>query len=344
MNKVFTSGSYVLGNEVSTFENDFANFVGTKFCIGVANGSDALKIALTSVGIGTGSRVLTVANAGMYSSNAILAVGATPIYIDIDERNMLLDFERLSDFESLNIDALIVTHLFGLAHPKIKEIAIWCKSHSVVLIEDCAQAHGASISGKLVGTFGDLSCFSFYPTKNLGALGDAGAVLTNSPDLKDSITSLRQYGWKNKYHVALKGGMNSRLDELQAAILNLFLPHLDQWNSRRRQIARSYCTQINHPLVETPAEFSDNYVSHLFVIRTKNQKSLISHLSQSGVGTDIHYPVPDHMQVAYEDSNLKLELPITEKCCNEIVTVPCFPELSDEEIDKVCTAINEWKS
>jgi aminotransferase EvaB len=334
----------VLGNEVSTFENDFANFIGTKFCIGVASGSDALKIALTSVGIGTGSRVLTVANAGMYSSNAIFAVGATPIYIDIDERNMLLDFERLSDFESLNIDALIVTHLFGLAHPKIEEIAVWCKSHSVVLIEDCAQAHGASISGKLVGTFGDLSCFSFYPTKNLGALGDAGAVLTNSPDLKDSITSLRQYGWKNKYHVALKGGMNSRLDELQAAILNLFLPHLDLWNSRRRQIARSYCTQINHPLVDTPAEFSDNYVSHLFVIRTKHRKSLISHLSQSGVGTDIHYPVPDHMQGAYEDSNLKIELPITEQCCNEIVTVPCFPELSDEEIDKVCTAINEWKS
>ena len=177
-----------------------------------------------------------------------------------------------------------------------------------------------------------------------GVLGDAGAVLTNSPDLKDSITSLRQYGWKNKYHVALKGGMNSRLDELQAAILNLFLPHLDLWNSRRRQIARSYCTQINHPLVDTPAEFSDNYVSHLFVIRTKHRKSLISHLSQSGVGTDIHYPVPDHMQGAYEDSNLKIELPITEQCCNEIVTVPCFPELSDEEIDKVCTAINEWKS
>ena len=334
----------MLGNEVSTFENDFANFIGTKFCVSVASGSDALKIALTSVGIGTGSRVLTVANAGMYSSNAIFAVGATPIYIDIDERNMLLDFERLSDFESLNIDALIVTHLFGLAHPKIKEIAVWCKSHSVVLIEDCAQAHGASISGKLVGTFGDLSCFSFYPTKNLGALGDAGAVLTNSSDLKDSITSLRQYGWKNKYHVALKGGMNSRLDELQAAILNLFLPHLDLWNSRRRQIARSYCTQINHPLVDTQAEFSDNYVSHLFVIRTKNRKSLISHLSQSGIGTDIHYPVPDHMQVAYQDSNLKIELPITEQCCNEIVTIPCFPELSDEEIDKVCTAINEWKS
>ena len=343
MNKVFSSGSYVLGGEVSTFENDFANFIGSKFCIGVASGSDALKLALTSARIGYGSRVLTVANAGMYSSNAIFAVGATPIYIDIDPSNMLLDFERLSDYESLSIDALIITHLFGLAHPKINEIAIWCKSHSIVLIEDCAQAHGASIAGKKVGTFGDLSCFSFYPTKNLGALGDAGAVLTSSTDLMESLTSLRQYGWKTKYDVALRDGMNSRLDELQAAILNYFLPSLEQWNSRRRQIARYYCTQINHPLVAIPNEISDSCVSHLFVVRAKNRASLMDHLSQCGVGTDIHYPIPDHMQVAYRDSNLNVVLPFTEQCCKEIVTIPCFPELSDNEVDKVCAAINEWK-
>jgi len=340
---VFSSGSYVLGQEVSTFESAFANFIGTKFCIGVASGSDALKIALTSSGIGAGSRVLTVANAGMYSSNAIYSVGATPVYIDIDPNNMLLDAERLSDFAFLSIDALIVTHLFGLAHPKIDEIATWCKTHSIVLIEDCAQAHGASINGKSAGTFGDLSCFSFYPTKNLGALGDAGAVLTNSPDLRESVNSLRQYGWKTKYHVALRDGLNSRLDELQAAILNFFLPQLDQWNSRRRQIAHAYLSQIDNPLITAPNDFSDNYVSHLFVVRTKNRKSLIDHLSQRGIGTDIHYPIPDHLQEPYKGENINVSLPITEQYCEEILTIPCFPELTDNELENVITAINEWR-
>lgn len=342
-NRVFASGGYVLGHEVSSFESAFADFIGSKFCVGVASGSDALKIALISSGIGVGSRVLTVANAGMYSSNAIYAVGAKPVYIDIDPSNMLLDTKCLQDFDSLQIDALIVTHLFGLAHPRIDEIAVWCKSHSIVLIEDCAQAHGASINGKSAGTFGDLSCFSFYPTKNLGALGDAGAVLTNSPDLRESVNSLRQYGWNTKYHVALRDGLNSRLDELQAAILNYFLPQLDQWNSRRRQIAHSYLSQIDNPLVTTPNVFSDNYVSHLFVIRVKNRKSLIDHLSQRDIGTDVHYPVPDHLQEPYKSENTNVYLPVTEQYCQEILTIPCFPELTDNELENVITAINEWR-
>ena len=341
--KVFSSGNYILGNEVSTFECSFANYIGVKYCIGVANGSDALKIALTSAGIGVGSRVLTVANAGMYSSNAIYSVGATPVYIDIEARNMLLDFEQLSEFTTSKIDALIVTHLFGLAHPKIDEIAKWCASHSIVLVEDCAQAHGASINGKKVGSFGDLSCFSFYPTKNFGALGDAGAVLTNSPDHRESVVSLRQYGWKSKYHVALKHGVNSRLDELQAAILNNFLPYLDKWNLRRRQVAITYSQQINHPEVITPLESSDEYVAHLYVIRTKNRQGLIDHLAARGVGTDVHYPVPDHLQEPYKNTNSTFSLPRTEQFCREILTIPCFPELTDEEVDHVAKAVNEWR-
>ena len=340
---VFSSGSYILGNEVSTFESSFANYIGVKYCIGVANGSDALKIALTSAGIGVGSRVLTVANAGMYSSNAIYSVGATPVYIDIEASNMLLDFEQLSEFTASKIDALIVTHLFGLAHPKIDEIAKWCASQSIVLIEDCAQAHGASINGKKVGSFGDLSCFSFYPTKNLGALGDAGAVLTNSPDHRESVVSLRQYGWKSKYHVALKHGVNSRLDELQAAILNNFLPYLDKWNLRRRQVATTYSQQINHPEVITPLESSDDFVAHLYVIRTRNRQGLIDHLAARGVGTDVHYPVPDHLQEPYKKANSTFSLPRTEQFCREILTIPCFPELTDEEADHVAKAVNEWR-
>lgn len=341
--KVFSSGSYILGNEVSVFEEAFARYIGTKYCIGVANGSDAIKIALISAGIGVGSRVLTVANAGMYTSNAIYSVGATPVYIDIEASNMLLDFEQLSEFSTSRIDALIVTHLFGLAHPKIDEIAKWCASRSIVLIEDCAQAHGASINGKKVGTFGDLSCFSFYPTKNLGALGDAGAVLTNSTDHRESVVSLRQYGWKSKYHVALKHGVNSRLDELQAAILNNFLPYLDQWNLQRRKVAFTYTQQINHPDLIAPLETSDNYVAHLYVLRTKNRQGLIDHLAARGVGTDVHYPVPDHLQEPYRNDNSSFSLPRTEQLCKEILTIPCFPEIMDEEVDHVAKAVNEWR-
>jgi aminotransferase EvaB len=340
---VFSSGSYILGAEVSKFESLFANYIGTKYCIGVANGSDALKIALTSAGVGVGSRVLTVANAGMYSSNAIYAVGAIPVYIDIDANNMLMDIERLSEFNSSKIDALIVTHLFGLAHPRIDEIANWCTSRSIVLIEDCAQAHGASVNGKKVGSYGDLSCFSFYPTKNLGALGDAGAILTNSPDHRESVASLRQYGWKSKYHVALKNGVNSRLDELQAAILNHFLPNIDQWNSQRRQIALSYKKQIDNPLVITPIQSSDDYVAHLYVLRTKNRQGLIDHLSERGIGSDIHYPVPDHKQEPYKNLHNMVALPVTEQVCEEILTIPCFPELTNDEVDHVANAVSDWR-
>jgi aminotransferase EvaB len=343
INNVFASGRYILGAEVSAFERAFADYVGTKYCVGVANGSDALKIALTSAGIGIGSRVLTVANAGMYSSNAIYSVGAAPLYVDIDSSNMLLDFDLLSTLDYSNIDALIVTHLFGLAHPKIESISQWCKSRSIVLIEDCAQAHGASIAGRNVGTFGDLSCFSFYPTKNLGALGDAGAVLTNSPLIHEMIVSLRQYGWKSKYQVLVKNGMNSRLDEVQAAVLNYFLPQLDQWNDRRRQIARMYSSQINNPRVITNNESSQNYVSHLYVIRTKNREQLAGHLAARDIGTDIHYPIPDHKQEPYMADYLSISLPVTERCSEEILTIPCFPELTNDEVCQVVNAVNEWQ-
>jgi dTDP-4-amino-4,6-dideoxygalactose transaminase len=340
---VFSSGSYILGSEVSKFEDSFSSFIGTKYCVGVASGSDALKIALTSAEIGVGSNVITVSNAGMYSSNAILAVGATPIYVDIDASNMLLDFNLLLEFDSENVDALIVTHLFGLAHPKILQIAEWCKERSIVLIEDCAQAHGASIGGQMVGTFGEMSCFSFYPTKNLGALGDAGAVLTSSTHLRDTLVSLRQYGWKTKYHVALKHGMNSRLDEMQAAILNYFLPSLEQWNNRRRQIANFYSAEIDHPNVSTPDHMVDNCVSHLYVTSTKDRKGLIEHLAKRGIGVDIHYPIPDHMQIPYQTDNNAVSLPVTEQYAQEILTIPCFPELTDYEAEQVVLAINEWQ-
>lgn len=343
INRVFSSGSYILGSEVSTFEKTFANYVGTKYCVGVANGSDALKIALTSAGIGNGSRVLTVANAGMYSSNAIYSVGATPEYVDIDSSNMLLDFDSMSNHDYSHIDALIVTHLFGRAHPKIKSISQWCKSRSILLIEDCAQAHGASIEGRNVGTFGDLSCFSFYPTKNLGALGDAGAVLTSSPVLRETVVSLRQYGWKSKYHVSIKNGANSRLDEMQAAILNYFLPHLDQWNDRRREIAHMYSSEINNPRVVTPKESSQSYVSHLYVIRTEDRNSLAEHLAAQGIGTDIHYPIPDHRQEPYITEYASISLPVTEQYSEEILTIPCFPELTDDEVCQVVGAVNEWR-
>ena len=341
--KVLSSGSYILGREVKGFEESFANYVGVQYCVGVASGSDALKLALIGSGMGKESKVLTVANAGMYSSNAIHSVGATPVYIDIDPNNLLLDFDQLHLFSSTKIDALIVTHLFGLVHPNIAKIVEWCKNNSVILIEDCAQAHGAMIHGQKAGSFGDVSCFSFYPTKNLGALGDAGAVLTNSEHLHGIIVSLRQYGWKTKYQVVLRDGMNSRLDELQAGILNYFLPSLDELNARRRYVADYYACNISNSAVKVPTTIDSSYVSHLFVLRVNNRDALIKHLSDSGITTDIHYPIPDHKQEPYVEENLAVKLPQTESISAEILTIPCFPEITDDEIQQVVRAINEWK-
>ena len=340
--RVIESGWFVLGPEVAAFEQEFANYCGMSHCVSVANGTDALELALRSLDIGTGKTVLTVANAGMYSSVAILAVGATPLYVDVSPDTLLLDVAAMTRLlDQQRVDAIIVTHLYGLL-ADIEQIVKLAKLRGIPVVEDCAQAHGAQRQGKKSGAFGDIACFSFYPTKNLGALGDGGAIITARKDLAERIQQLRQYGWEKKYHAALAGGRNSRLDEMQAAILRVKLPLLDQWNARRRDIATRYSKGITNPKISLQKNHGAEYVAHLYVIRTAERDRLKQYLAEVGIASDVHYPVPDYAQAAYHYLFSDIHLAVTERVCGEVLTLPCFPELTDEEIDVIITRINSW--
>lgn len=339
VDRVLSRGWYVLGPEVEAFEAEFAEYCGVDYCVGVGNGTDALELALRALEVKRGDKVATVANAGGYSSTAILNSGTFPIYVDIDDRSMNMDAESLSDNLTEDTKAIIVTHLYGQMAdmPRIIDIA---ERKQIPVIEDCAQAHGAQINGRHAGSWGDIGCFSFYPTKNLGALGDGGAVVTSDPDLAERVRMLRQYGWASKYRSVLSGGCNSRLDELQAAILRAKLPHLDSWNDRRREVARAYKKGLSRLELVLPPSVEDNYIAHLYVVRTPYRDPLRKQLADKGISTDIHYPVPDHLQESYcKIKSAAWHLPVTERCCNEVLTLPCFPEMTDAEIERIIEAV-----
>ncbi len=340
--RVIESGWFVLGPEVTAFEQEFADYCGTSHCASLANGTDALELALRALDIGEGKTVLNVANAGMYSSVAILAAGATPMYVDVSPDTLLMDVAELMHLlDQHRVDAIVVTHLYGLL-ADIEEIVRLAQLRGIPVVEDCAQAHGALRQGKKAGAFGDIACFSFYPTKNLGALGDGGAITTSRKDLADRVKQLRQYGWEGKYHTSLAGGRNSRLDEMQAAILRVKLPLLDQWNARRRNIAARYSKGITNPKVIAQKIRGTEYVAHLYVIRTAERDRLKQYLTEVGIRSDVHYPVPDYAQAAYRHLFGDMRLAVTERACAEVLTLPCFPELTDEEIDTIITRINSW--
>lgn len=283
---------YVLGEEVKSFEEEFAAYVGVQHCISVANGSDALELALRSLGIKPGDRVVAVANAGFYGSTAIHAVGATPVYVDVDPDTLTLCTEALAAVIESKPAAVIVTHLYGQL-ADIEALVRIASDAGVPVIEDCAQAHGARRNGRMAGSFGTMACFSFYPTKNLGALGDGGAVVTNDAEMAGRVRQLRQYGWSQKYQVSLPGGRNSRLDEMQAAILRLKLPLLDGWNLQRRSIARRYNEAFAGLGMQLPVSLGEDYVAHLYVIRVRDRARFAAALKEQQIGTDIHYPIPD---------------------------------------------------
>jgi len=339
---VINSGWFVLGSEVLAFEQEFADYCGATHCVSVANGTDALELALRALDIGTGNIVLTVANAGMYSSVGILATGATPLYADISPHTLLLDVLEVKRLLDQNhVDAIIITHLYGLL-VNIEEVVQIAQSYGIPVLEDCAQAHGAQVNGRRAGSFGHIACFSFYPTKNLGALGDGGAVVTSRKGLAERVTQLRQYGWGSKYSVALAGGRNSRLDELQAAILRIKLPLLDSWNARRRAIAARYSKGIKHSKITVPKAHDLEYVAHLYVVRSVERDKLRQHLFDAGIPSDVHYPIPDYRQEAYRELFTGVRLPVTEKACHEVLTLPCFPEMIDAEVDAVVDCVNSW--
>jgi|SRR5215813_2056717 len=338
---VMQRGWFVMGGEVQAFENEFAQYLGVRHAVGVASGSDALLLALRAVGI-DGGRVIVAANAGAYGTLAVLAAGGRPVFVDVEAQTGLMDLEAASATVALGgIAAVIVTHLYGRMHA-MADFVKFAKSKGAAVIEDCAQAHGARHNGIAAGAVGDVGCFSFYPTKNLGALGDAGAVVTSNPSVAERLTRLRQYGWSEKYRIGLLGGINSRMDEMQAAVLRLRLPQLERWNEERRGVAQRYLTGISNPRVVVPPVGESEYVAHLFVVRTSDRASLLHHLSARGVPFDIHYPVPDHQQPALAPSFADCSLPETEAWAREVVTLPCFPGMTLEEVDTVVSVVNAW--
>ncbi len=343
INRVLDSYSYILGKEVTAFEQEFAQYLSTRECITLANGTDALELSLRGLGIQPGDYLATVANAGFYSSTAIHAIGARPLYVDISDDSLTMSLSSLKKelSSTKKPKAVIVTHLYGQLAPDILDIQQVCHKAGVFLIEDCAQATGATLHGKKAGSFGDVATFSFYPTKNLGALGDGGAIVTNNSELAIRIKQLRQYGWSEKYKVSLCGGCNSRMDEIQAAILREKLPYLDQWNHERRSIASAYTNAFKGLPIQCPPSLSEDYVAHLYVIRVTERDRFRKFLKEKGVATDIHYPIPDHLQPAYVNTQ-QVDLSITERACQSVVSLPCYPGLGDDEIDSVITPVKQF--
>ena len=340
--RVIDSGWYAMGPEVTAFEGAFAQYCGTDHSIGVANGTDAIELALRAVGVSAGDEVITVANAGFYSSTAIRAIGATAVYVDILDDTLLMDPAAAAVAVTPRTKAIIITHLFGQL-AEMAPLQALAKKNAIALVEDCAQSHGAMRNNKKAGSYGDIAAFSFFPTKNLGALGDGGAVATSSAELAARVRSLRQYGWTTKYTVADGGACNSRLDELQAALLSVKLPLLDSWNEKRRNIAMQYAKKITHPAVRTPVISGADNVGHLYVIRCQNRDSLKKHLHENGIATDVHYPILDCHQPVVGSDYAGVSLPVSEAARNTILTLPCYPELTMDEVDTVADCINRWK-
>jgi len=345
--RVLGSGEYILGSEVTAFEDEFSAYLGIAHAIGVANGTDAIECALRACCIGRGDLVYTVSHTAVATVAAVERCGATPVFVDIDERTCTMDPDRLD--EALRRQpggtgaprAVIPVHLYGCP-ADIEAIRVIASRHGLRVIEDCAQAHGVSVAGRSVGTWGDMATYSFYPTKNLGALGDGGMVVTSDAELAGRARALRQYGW-NDQRVSMIPGMNSRLDEIQAAVLRVKLPHLDEETDQRRALAEIYTERLAPTGLTLPvAAAGARHVYHQYVIRTPRRDALRRHLAGEGIGTTIHYPVPVHRQPAYEGRLPHPPLPRTEAAAGEVLSLPMFPQLEPDAIGVVADSITRW--
>lgn len=341
VSRVLESGHYILGEEVHAFEKEFTGYIGAKYCAAVGSGTEALHLALVACGVGAGNEVITVSHTAVATVSAILLVGARPVFVDIREEDYTIDVQSIEAAITPRTKAIIAVHLYG--HPaQMSEIVYLAKKHNLKVIEDCAQAVGSEYSGQKAGSIGDIGCFSFYPTKNLGAIGDGGAVVTNNEKLYEKVLSLRQYGWKER-RISLSFGWNSRLDEIQAAILRIKLKRLEMDNAQRRKLAVHYGKRLNIKGVILPRETTGvKHVFHLFVIRALRRDDLLRRLSAAGIAAAIHYPQPVHLQPAFKSGNAENRLPVTEKICQEILSLPMYPELTLEEIDLVSREIRDF--
>lgn len=340
--KVISSGWFVMGPEHNALESELAEYVGAAHAINVANGTDALQLALAAVGVKAGDLVVTVANAGGYTSIATRLLGAIPAYCDVDKATHLMSAATLRaclENVSTTPKAIVATHLYGALAP-ISEISAVAEEYGIPLVEDCAQSLGASISGRRGGSLADIATTSFYPTKNLGAVGDAGAVFTNNEEYGLNVKTMRQYGWSGKYNMEFTGGQNSRLDELQAAVLRIKLPLLDGWNQRRRDIHSRYESASNGR-VEFVNSSNESFVGHLAVVTSPRREELQDFFASKGIKTEIHYPIPDHVQKLPAPFERAQDLSVTERLATEIFSLPLFPELTDTEVDRICQVLSE---
>ncbi|WP_444994320.1 DegT/DnrJ/EryC1/StrS family aminotransferase [Aliikangiella sp. IMCC44359] len=343
-NRVLQNGWFILGKEVKSFELNFAEYCGVRHCIGVANGLDALTLVLKAwkeIGkLSDGDEVIVQANTYIASILAITENNLVPVFVEPDPVTYNLSPSNIKRAITNKTKVILPVHLYGLISPMDEILAI-AKEHNLLILEDCAQSHGAIIKNKRCGAWGDASGFSFYPGKNLGALGDGGAVTTNDEALADTIRALGNYGSHKKYYNDYLG-VNSRLDEVQAAILNVKLKYLDKEIDKRRYVANKYLREIDNPFIQLPEIFDESsHVWHLFVIQTKNRDLLQKYLNERGIQTLVHYPIPPHKQKAYCQFN-ELSLPITEKIHDKVLSIPMSPVMTDEEIENVIDALNNY--
>ncbi|RPH76265.1 MAG: DegT/DnrJ/EryC1/StrS family aminotransferase [Nitrospiraceae bacterium] len=342
IDKVLSGGTYILGEETAAFEREWAAYLGIRHCTGVASGTDAIALALRAVGVKKGDEVVTVSHTAVATVAAIETLGAVPVFVDIDPVTRCLNPDLISGVLSSRTKAILPVHLYGQPAPMETIMAI-ADSHGLAVVEDCAQAHGAAIAGRKVGTFGHAAAFSFYPTKNLGALGDAGAVVTDEASLAQRVREMREYGWRERYvsHIA---GTNSRLDELQAAILRVKLPHLDRRNEQRRTVAARYRQAIQSAELTAPAVIpGTTHAMHLFVLECEIRSAVEESFLRSGVRTGRHYPMPVHRQPAYAGRIRGGDrLPVTEQLADHILTIPCSPEQGEDQVQRICDFLRAW--
>ena len=339
---VLRSGWYVLGNEVKEFEKEFAAYTGAKHCVGLASGLDALWIAFRILGIGRGDEVLVQGNTYIASVMGITMNGATPIFIEPDEY-FNIDTKKLEEKITDKTKAILVVHLYGQAS-KMDDVLALCKKYNLRLVEDCAQSHGACFHGQMTGTFGDIGCYSFYPSKNIGAFGDAGAIVTNDDKIAEDFRVFRNYGSEKRYYNKIVGA-NSRLDELQAGLLRVRLNHVEAIEEERIKIAERYLAEIkNRKIIMPKVRENCTAVWHQFVIRCAERDRLIEFLNDRGIGTIIHYPIPPHLSEAYTYLGYQEgSFPITESYAKSVLSIPMYNGMTDEEQTKVIEALNAFE-
>ncbi len=340
--RVLRSGWYVLGHEAESFESEFAEYVGAAYCVGVNSGLDALILSVRALDIGAGDEVIVPANTYIATVLSVTANGAVPIFIEPDEYYNI-DAEKIEAAITAKTKAIIAVHLYGQA-ANMESISAIAHKYGLYLLEDCAQSHGAHFGKGITGSFGDIGCFSFYPTKNLGAFGDAGAIVTSNAEIAEKIRMLRNYGSRRKYHNELSG-VNSRLDEIQAALLRVKLKHLGELVEERKAIGREYLHRIENPLIKLPVfRKGAEHVFHQFVIRTKNRDALQAYLKDNGIDTVIHYPIPPHLAKCYEGFGYGMgSFPITEMYAHEVLSLPMFNGMTELEIAFVVEMINKYR-